>query len=422
MITELGQTPVDYKNSPYSGVQLKQYVRKINILEFLNRNGGMTVPEISRKTHTSSPTTGKLIEELMLDGLVNNSGQISASTGGGPRPQLYTINPESRYILGIDVGRHNTRMGILNFGNQIITDIESYEIHLEDPEGTVNEIVDHANAMIESATIDRQKLLGIGIALPGLVNSESGRSYSYFDFEDTTIRTVFEQKFSKPVVVENDARAMTLGEWRYGLAQDRSNVLNLNIGWGVGVGMILNGKLYPGGSGFAGELGHIRIAQNGLLCHCGKRGCLETVASGTALARLAKEGIKTGNLSILNKMVNDDLDAIEAGIVIQAANDGDEYAIEILGEIGSHLGEGIAVLIHLFNPEMIILGGRISKADKYIIDPIKQALNKFTIEQIRENTKIVVSELQEHAGVMGAAALILESLFDNSNIMSIPIY
>ncbi|MBC8479187.1 MAG: ROK family protein [FCB group bacterium] len=320
------------------------------------------------------------------------------------------------------MGRHNTRMGILNFGNQIITDIESYEIHLEDPEGTVNEIVDHANAMIESATIDRQKLLGIGIALPGLVNSESGRSYSYFDFEDTTIRTVFEQKFSKPVVVENDARAMTLGEWRYGLAQDRSNVLNLNIGWGVGVGMILNGKLYPGGSGFAGELGHIRIAQNGLLCHCGKRGCLETVASGTALARLAKEGIKTGNLSILNKMVNDDLDAIEAGIVIQAANDGDEYAIEILGEIGSHLGEGIAVLIHLFNPEMIILGGRISKADKYIIDPIKQALNKFTIEQIRENTKIVVSELQEHAGVMGAAALILESLFDNSNIMSIPIY
>jgi len=198
------------------------------------------------------------------------------------------------------------------------------------------------------------------------------------------------------------------------LARGRRDVLVLSLDWGIGLGIIMDGKLRSGITGFAGEIGHIPLVNDGALCYCGKRGCLETVASGIALARMAKEGIKSGQHSLLNELSDQEIDSIEPQLVIDAANRGDQYAINILSEVGINLGKGISILIQLFNPELIILGGRIAEARQYITTPIQQSINKYCMAQIREKTKIALSDLGKEADIMGPVAVVMENILKAS--------
>ncbi|MDX1283672.1 MAG: ROK family protein, partial [Draconibacterium sp.] len=184
----------------------------------------------------------------------------------------------------------------------------------------------------------------------------------------------------------------------------------LQADWGLGLGIIVNGKLYNGKSGFSGEFGHIPLADNGVLCVCGKQGCLETIVSATAIARQAKDGIKNGSSSLIKELVNSDLDKIDISIVIQAANSGDQFAISLFSEVGKWLGRGIAYLIQIFNPELIIIGGQVAVASQFILAPIQQAIHTFSNRDISNDTKIKFSELGSKAGTMGAAAYALERI------------
>jgi len=188
----------------------------------------------------------------------------------------------------------------------------------------------------------------------------------------------------------------------------------LKIGWGVGLGMILNGQLYRGHAGLAGEFSHIPMVENGLLCSCGKQGCLQTETSALVLAKLAQDGIKEGKISTLRGMVNENLEKIESDLVIEAANMGDQYSVQILSMLGYKLGKGIAILIHLFNPELIVLGGRLAKAKQFILVPIQQALNKYCIPRLQDNTEIMISNLEDKEGLLGAVALVFDNTFSDT--------
>ena len=182
--------------------------------------------------------------------------------------------------------------------------------------------------------------------------------------------------------------------------------------WGVGLGIIMDGKMRKGSRGFSGEIGHIPLIDEGALCYCGKKGCLETVASGIALARMAKEGIKSGQHSLLNELSDHEIDKIEPHLVIDAANRGDQYAISILSIVGSNLGKGIATLVQLFNPEVIILGGKMAEAKQYITIPIIQSINTYSMTEIRENTQIVTSELGQDSCILGVASMVINNIFE----------
>ena len=184
----------------------------------------------------------------------------------------------------------------------------------------------------------------------------------------------------------------------------------LQADWGLGLGIIVNGKLYSGKSGFSGEFGHLPIVDNGILCTCGKQGCLETMVSAVAIARMAKEGIEKGKSSLINELVGNDLDKIEISTVIQAANRGDQFAISLFAEAGHWLGRGVAYLIQIFNPELIIIGGRVAEASQFIMAPVQQAIHIYSNHDISNNTEIKFSELGSKAGTMGAAAYALEKL------------
>jgi len=356
----------------------------------------------------STPTITRTIDELINSGFLVEEGIGSSS--GGRRPNLYGLNPPARFVLGVDISRYHIRLGLFDFNNKPVGEIKVIDEGLEVSKDFLKTLKLVVNNFINDSGIDKSRLMGIGIALPGLIDLHTGISYSYLqDEKPATIQ--FENMFDYPVFVENDTKVMALGEQAFGLAQGKQNVLCLNIGSGIGLGMILNSKLYKGNSGFSGEFGHIQVDPNGQLCYCGKIGCLETLASGTTMIKQARKEISDGATTIIRSMVNDDMNKISIETVLEAAQHGDQFAIGLLAGIGEHLGRGIAVLIHLFNPELVIIGGELTKAENYIVDPIQQNLNKYTIAKIRRDAHIITSNLGQNAGLMGTVALVMNKVF-----------
>jgi glucokinase-like ROK family protein len=381
---------------------------KLLILKELYHSGCKSIPELSKIIHMSTPTITRAIDELIESGYLIEEGIGTSS--GGRRPNLFGLNPSARYVLGVDISRYHIRLGLFNFANQPVVPIKEVDEGLEVSKDFMKSLKDSVNDFITETGIDKTKLMGIGIALPGLIDLHTGISYSYLQ-DEKPAAIQFENIFEYPVFVENDTKVMALGEQAFGLAQGKQNVLCLNIGSGIGLGMILNGQLYKGNSGFSGEFGHIQVDPDGQLCYCGKIGCLETIASGTTMIKRARKEISDGATTVIRTMVEDDFSKITIETVLQAAQRGDQFAIGLLASIGEHLGRGIAVLIHLFNPELIIIGGELTKAENYIVDPIQQNLNKFTIAKIRRDAQIITSSLGQNAGLMGTVAMVMNKVF-----------
>ncbi len=392
----------------FSGKDLKKVLQKKKLLKFLYNKGTQANSFLARKLNVSIPTIQTLLCELIEDGLVADHGLGDSS--GGRRPNMYGLAEESFFTMGIDIGRHTTRVGIYNHQNKNITGVEQLDIKLENKLTFVDEVYKFANSVIERSNVDVNKIVGIGINMPGLIDHINGINNTYLNF-DKPVGKIFEEKFQKKVFLENDARARALAESRFGAAKGKHNVLVFHIDWGVGLGMILDGKLHRGASGFAGEFSHMPIQDEGALCHCGKHGCLETIASGMALAKRVDEGLQAGNQSILLQENTGTITQFNLETITNAVINGDMFAISLMSNMAHHLGKGIASLIQILNPELVILGGRLSKAGEYLITPIKQSLYLHCIPKLREDVDITISQLDKEVGVLGAIAVVTENTF-----------
>jgi len=402
-------------NSNSGNIQIKKRLQKRQILRLLYLNGSMSAVAIGQAINASIPTVVKLIEELIASGLIQKSGL--GKSGGGRRPQLYELISDARYILTIVVGRDRTRIALLNLRNAIVAEIACKTSSLDNAARAMNQIHRQAIQLMRDNAVEHERILGVGLGIPGLVDSERGIGYTTFNFGDVPAKERFENLFKLPVLIENDARMLAVGEWKFGSAKGNDNVICVNIGQGIGLGMILNGKIYRGVAGFSGEFGHIQIERDGRLCHCGKRGCLETVASATVLAEEAWNAVRQGAQTKLNEMMNGNIENIDAQLIIKAAHEGDQFSINLLAGIGENIGFGLATIIHLMNPGVIVLAGQLAEAGKYLKDPVELSLNRYCIESIRQKTAIVVSALHAEAGIYGAAALVMEHVFSGENRM-----
>jgi predicted NBD/HSP70 family sugar kinase len=244
----------------------------------------------------------------------------------------------------------------------------------------------------------------MGINLSGRINQTIGYSYSFFHFQEEPLSGIIENKTGIKTYLENDSRAMAYGEFMCGEVSTEKNVLFVNVDYGVGLGILIDGKIYYGKSGFSGEFGHAPIFENEIICHCGKKGCLETEASGTALLRRFRERIQEGSSSSVVKKIKN-LNDLTVTDLIQAANAEDMLCIELLAEVGEKLGKGLAALINVFNPELIILGGTLSETGDYLRLPTKSAINKYSLSLVNTDTQLKLSRLGEKAGVLGACLL-----------------
>ena len=392
-------------------VELKNNFQKRKIIKNLFLYGAMTNTDLGQFVKLSTPKIISLLNELKAEGLVEELGQGNSS--GGRRPNLYGNKEDAFYIIGISINIYKTSVSIFNAKNQKVTDDQILTLTISHGTSIIDPIVDFTENVIREKQIPREKILGIGIEMPGMVDSETGINKTYM-VSDQPVAEVFRKKFGMEVLIENDAKTRAFAELRFGLAHGRKNILAIHLDWGIGLGIIVNGKLYKGRDGFAGEFGHLPMVDNGILCKCGKQGCLETIASGTAIARMAKEGMATGRSTFLGELKDHDQENNEIRKVVQAATMGDQYSISILANVGHWLGKGLAYLIQIFNPELIILGGRMSEANQFILPPIQQSIQIFCNPELGNEIEIKVSELGSKAGIQGVAALFLEHVLDRN--------
>ena len=393
-----------------SNVKIKQLIAVKQTITSLYYEQTLSNLDLGRQLFMTPPSVTSMLNLLIKEGIVEMKGQ--GSSNGGRKPMLYGLVPDFGYVLSIDMDQYNTKMAIFNMHNNNVTPIKTFRLPLNNEKSTLDTLVSEIHSLIEISNIDKSKFLGMGLSMPGLVNTQLGINFTFLNFgNEKPLCTMMEEEFGMPVFIENDASVLAIGESKFGLAKGVKNALVLKMSWGVGLGMILNGQLYRGHAGLAGEFSHIPLMDNEIICSCGKQGCLETETSALVLAKLAKEGIKNGTLSSLKGMVNEDLDKIEADMVVKAANIGDQYSVQILSIIGYKLGKGIAILIHLFNPELIVLGGNMAKANQFLTVPIQQALNKYCIPLLQQNTRIVVSKHEENGGLLGAVAMVFDNIF-----------
>ncbi|MDE5642931.1 MAG: ROK family transcriptional regulator [Muribaculaceae bacterium] len=383
--------------------------KKIITSFFYNLNS--TIPELAKELNLSIPTVTKLVNEMVEDGILNDYGKSESKTGR--KPSTYGLNPQSGYFLGIDVKKRHINIGLCNFNGEIVR--QDFEIAYTEQNSSIeelHEICQIALDFIKGTGIEKSKILNAGVNISGRVNPSTGYSYSTFIFSETPLTEIISEKIGIPVCIENDTRAMTYGECMKGsIVNGERNILYVNLGWGLGLGIVINGELYEGKSGFAGEFGHISAFDNEILCHCGKKGCLETEVSGWALHREILSNIKDGKVSILSQKAANN-ENITLHDIIEATNSEDFLCIDQLEVIGEKLGKQLANMINIFNPELVVIGGTLSEAGEYLIQPIRQAVKKYSLKLVNSDSKIICSKLHEKAGIIGACMTARRQMFE----------
>ncbi|MDE6802884.1 MAG: ROK family transcriptional regulator [Muribaculaceae bacterium] len=388
----------------------KSAIQKKRIINYHIHNGNSTISELSRALDISVPTVTKLIEEMCDSKIILAYGKLETSEGR--HPHLYGLNPDSGYFIGVDVNLGSVNMALMNFSGEIIDQTLNQQRDISNTAQGLDNLCTLIDDFINSLDIRREMILNVNVNISGRVNPEDGYSFSWFNVGEEPVAQVLSRRLSLPVTVENDSRAMTYGEYLSSEYTDRNNILFINLSWGLGLGMIVDGKAYKGRSGFAGEFGHYPCYDNELICHCGKKGCLETEASGRALHRKLVERVGRGETSILSDAIKKNPDAVTLYDIIDAINHEDVLCIDLLEEIGQKLGRHIAGLINIFNPDTVIIGGVLSQTGDYILQPICAAVRKHSLNIVNRDTVITLSRLKERAGVIGACMLARSRMFD----------
>ena len=372
---------------------------KRQILRLCILNDSYSIADLSREINTSVPTVTKIIGELIEEGYMMDMGKVG--TSGGRRPSIFGLNAAAGYFIGVDIARQHFHLCITDFKGDTVHFIPDIEFILEARADSFKALCRLVKENVAAAGIPWEKVLSVGVSLSGRVNPEEGYSMSYFMSDDLPLNAIFEKDFNVPVSIENDSRAMTYGEFLAGdHPVDATNMLAVNLSWGLGMGMILDGRLYYGKSGFSGEIGHVPLLDNEKMCRCGKVGCLETGASGSALHEMILEKLAEGRPSTLSKKYAAG-EKITLDDILKAVEEEDVLAIDCIGKIGETLGRGIAGLINIFNPGLVIIGGRLIVGKKYLMYPIKTAVNKYSLNRVNSDTKIVYSTLGRRAASIG---------------------
>ena len=388
-------------------VESKKIGQKKQILRAIYFNGPLSNSDLSGHINLSTPKINSLLSELIDENLVEELGRGDSS--GGRRPNIYGLVKNGFYVVGISISIARTVISIFNSNNEQVSGPHYFPVKMQPDISIFYQVNEMLRKVLNDSDVPDNKIIVTGIELPGLIDLKKGINKTYFP-DVSNLFDELRKIFGIPVFFNHDAKVRTYAEQHFGLAKNRKNVLMIQVDWGLGLGIIANGKLISGKSGYSGEFGHLPIVDNGILCSCGKQGCLETMVSALAISRMAKEGIQKGNLSLIKDLVQGDLEKIDISFVIQAANLGDQYAISLFTEAGHWLGRGIAYLIQIFDPELIIIGGRVADARQYILAPIQQAIQTFANRDISNDCEIKFSELGSKAATIGVAAYALEKI------------
>ncbi len=373
-----------------------------NLLELFISRGASTIPELSKCMGVSLPTTTKALNELIDKGIVKEVGKRENPMGRVPT--VYDLVATSGYFIGIDPGLNSLLLGVSDFCGNIIDHI-SVPYHHEDTVENFNQLASIITNYIDGLSIDKSKILNICMNVAGRVNPFEGTAYGFY----TCIQEPLCQKMTEVLgysfSIDNDTRSMAYAEYVKGCCKGLKNVVFVNLGWGLGMSMIINGNLYFGKSGYSGEFGHMHAYNNGIICHCGKIGCLETEVSGRALQKKLTQQLLEGRKSVLSDKVVNRKETLTLQDILKAIAKEDVLCVEALQNIADELGKSLAGIINIFNPEMLVIGGDLSVTGDYLTLPVSMGIKKYSLNVVNTDSQIVSSTLKEKAGLIGACLM-----------------
>jgi len=392
-------------------------VREANLsrtLNLIHQTGSISRAAIARATGLSATTVSLLVNVLLESGFVHESG-LGKSSGGRP-PILIEFNYSFRYLLGIDMGATHLTVVLMNLAGEVATRrYQRYDV-AHAPAGTVEAMLSLVERTITDAGQSLATVLGMGIAVPApLEGDQLDRPSSVIlpTWDGFNLIGALQQALTLPIYVENDANAGAIAEKWWGKGTEHDNMAYIKLGTGVGGGLITNGAIYRGDGGTAGEIGHIPIDLNGPPCRCGKRGCLESFVGAPALiaraAQMCRE-VEPGKTPA-------ELETIHA--IIEAAHAGDLQCREVLEQAGRYLGVGIANLLNLLNPGLIVLGGELAEAGTFFLDAVRSSVRERAMPKAAQEAEICFSGVGNDAVAIGAATVALEHAFEPANLSRI---
>ena len=398
---------------------LLKYIRKINakpsvqrrLLEQFVSDGASTIPEISKAIGVSLPTATTALNELIEAGLVREIGKRDNSSGR--IPMVYDLVPTAGYFVGVNPEMDCLTLAASDFCGNLITEKISIPYIYENTPKSLEQLCGIINDFVASLPFGKEEILMVCVNFAERVCPFEGRAYNMFTFLKESLVTKFTELIQLPVCIENDTRSMAFAEFSKGCCKGLKNVIFVNICWGLGIGIIIDGKLYYGKSGYSGEFGHMTAYNNNIICHCGKIGCIETEVSGRALKRKLTQKILEGKVSILSDKVLNKKEELSLRDILDAIAKEDVLCVATLQQIADELGKQLAGIINIFNPEMLVVGGEMSVAGDYLTLPVNMGIKKYSLNIMNEDSLIATSELKGLAGITGACLMARHRLLND---------
>ena len=400
--------------------ELLKHIRNINkkssvqgrILEQFVSQGTFTIPEMSKAVGVSLPTATSAINELIKAGLVREVGKKDISSGR--IPMAYDLVPNAGYFVGVNPEMDCLALAASDFCGNLITEKVRVPYTYENTPENLEQMAKIINDFIATLPFAKEEILQICVNIAERVNPFEGNAYNMFTFLEESLTSKLTKLIQIPVCIENDTRSMTFAEFIKGRSKGLKNVIFANVCWGLAIGIIIDGKLYYGKSGYSGEFGHMTAYNNNIICHCGKIGCIETEVSGRALKRKLTEKILNGKTSILSDKVLNRKEELTLKDLLEAIDKEDVLSLATLQNIADELGKQLAGVINIFNPEMLVIGGEMSATGDYLTLPARMGIKKFSLNIVNEDSQIVTSSLKGLAGITGACLMARHRLLNDS--------
>ncbi|MFH1903442.1 MAG: ROK family transcriptional regulator [Candidatus Omnitrophota bacterium] len=368
--------------------------------------------EIFKKSGLSLGTVANITRQLKKEGFIKNLGR--GKSNGGRKPMVFCFNSKAKYVISVALFAIETRMAILDLAGNILKKISFPTQPERGKENVFNTIKDRIEVLTSESSIPRDKIVAICISFEGLVNADTGSLVFslHFGWRDVPVKNIFEEMLNLRTLVESDGRSMASGEYWFGAGKNVNNMVCVDIDAGIGVAIIANGRIYRGSHWMEGEIGHTNILADGPLCNCGKAGCLEAIASGSAILKMAKKLTAQNKNSSILKNISGLSDRQAIRKIFQAAEEGDQIARKIVQNAGYYLGLAIAGVVNYTDPELVVLTGYVSEEDTGILlKTIRESFQKAVFGKDLRKVDVVKGVLGEDAVLVGAAAFAYQELF-----------
>ena len=390
-----------------SSVVFKDIKLNTKIFSIMSERKELTVNDISEALNISTPKAGELLSKLVEGKLIRETGKRSA--GPGRKATLYTLRHDNCYFLGVEIKKYKINIGLMGFDKSIVKSKLEIPFLYQEAGESLKEIIFIINNFLDEIKIERSKIAGLGISIAGRINVRTGEILTIYHFSDAPVKAILEKELGMPVYLDNDSRTLAYGEFHFGNRKQEKDVLVMNLDYGMAIGIFVEGKPVYGASGYAGELSHIPIFNNEKICFCGKKGCLETEASGHALIQKITELMAEGSNSIL-QIVLSKKGFIEIEDILSAVEKGDNLTLQTISSVAEKLGRGLAITINIFNPELIIIGGSLSAIGEPLLLPLKTSIIQHSLNLVNSDTRVVVSNLHYKAGLLGCCLLVRDKI------------